>query len=176
MPIPDLSNVRALPAFLCHKLVQAAQILRIRSDYGKDNVLELAGGMDVSVTPEWEDRHNPQVGGYYVRYEDGYASYSPPAAFESGYRPVPEPAPAAARGNFPLENNFRYHAPFGNQPQRYEFLRAEAKRLAEAFQWCCPHSRELSLAMTNLEQAVMWANAAIARNEIRPVAPGPQTD
>jgi hypothetical protein len=25
--------------------------------------------------------------------------------------------------------------------------------------------RETSLAMTNLEQAVMWANAAIARNE-----------
>jgi hypothetical protein len=28
----------------------------------------------------------------------------------------------------------------------------------------CPDSREKSLAMTNLEQAVMWANAAIARN------------
>jgi hypothetical protein len=28
----------------------------------------------------------------------------------------------------------------------------------------CPESREKSLAITNLEQAVMWANAAIARN------------
>jgi hypothetical protein len=28
-----------------------------------------------------------------------------------------------------------------------------------------PESREQSLALTNLEQAVMWANAAIARRE-----------
>ena len=30
----------------------------------------------------------------------------------------------------------------------------------------CPDSRELSLALTNLEQAVFWANASIARNEV----------
>ena len=29
----------------------------------------------------------------------------------------------------------------------------------------CPESRELSLALTHLEEAVMQANAAIARNE-----------
>ena len=29
----------------------------------------------------------------------------------------------------------------------------------------CPDSRELSVALTKLEEAVMWANAAIARNE-----------
>jgi hypothetical protein len=31
----------------------------------------------------------------------------------------------------------------------------------------CPESRELALASTNLEQCVMWANAAIARNELQ---------
>ena len=30
----------------------------------------------------------PEVGGYYVVYEDGYKSFSPAGAFESGYTPL----------------------------------------------------------------------------------------
>lgn len=30
-------------------------------------------------------KHNPEVGGYYVVYKDGYKSYSPQQAFEEGY-------------------------------------------------------------------------------------------
>jgi len=29
----------------------------------------------------------------------------------------------------------------------------------------CPDSREKSVAITKLEESIMWANAAIARNE-----------
>ena len=65
-----------------------------------------------------------------------------------------------------LENRFTYHKPFGTQPARYEELRAKAKELAKAYVACCPESRELSLAITNLEQSVFWANASIARNEV----------
>lgn len=64
-----------------------------------------------------------------------------------------------------IENTFTYHAPKGDQPTRYEAIRAEAKGMAFVIAANCPESREKSLAMTNLEQAVMWANAAIARNE-----------
>lgn len=64
-----------------------------------------------------------------------------------------------------LENRFTYHAPKENQPMRYEEIRQRAKELAESLVALCPESRELSLALTNLEQAVMWANASIARNE-----------
>ncbi len=64
-----------------------------------------------------------------------------------------------------LEVAFTYHAPKGNQAGRYEQVRAQALTLAGMFTTLCPPSRELSLALTNLEQAVMWANAAIARNE-----------
>ena len=60
---------------------------------------------------------------------------------------------------------FVYHAPKGDQPQRYENIRASAKALACLFEAQCPDSREKSLALTKLEEAVMWANAAIARNE-----------
>ena len=56
-----------------------------------------------------------------------------------------------------IENIFTYHKPFGTQPERYEHLRAEAKTLARAIMLHCPDSREKSLALTNLQQAIMWA-------------------
>ncbi len=60
---------------------------------------------------------------------------------------------------------FSYHKPIGDQASRYESIRDEAKRLAHIIQTCCPESREKSLAITNLQQTVMWANASIAINE-----------
>ena len=64
-----------------------------------------------------------------------------------------------------LQNRFKYHSPKDDQPQRYQELRAMAYSLAE---WIVLHSqpsREQSLALTKLEEAIMWANAGIARNE-----------
>jgi len=67
--------------------------------------------------------------------------------------------------NNQIENNFKYHPPKGNQQERYVTIRNEAKDLAISIDALCPDSREKSLAMTKLEEAVMWANASIARNE-----------
>lgn len=64
-----------------------------------------------------------------------------------------------------IENNFTYHTPKGDQAERYEKIRGKARELAELLEGCCPDSREKSLANTKLEEAVMWANASIARNE-----------
>jgi len=64
-----------------------------------------------------------------------------------------------------IENNFMYHAPDEEQVKKYHILRFKAKQLAYEFEGLCPDSREKSVAMTKLEEAVMWANAAIARNE-----------
>ncbi len=64
-----------------------------------------------------------------------------------------------------IVNRFTYHPPKGDQPGRYERLRAEARDLALLFAGSCPKSRELSLALTHLENAVFYANAAIARHE-----------
>lgn len=64
-----------------------------------------------------------------------------------------------------IEKNFTYHPPKPGQPERYGVIRMEAKELAMVIDKCCPDSRERSLAFTKLEEAVMWANAAIARNE-----------
>ena len=64
-----------------------------------------------------------------------------------------------------IEATFTYHPPFGTQAQRYGYLRAKAKELAYLIQEECPDSREKALALTNLQQTIMWANAAIAINE-----------
>ena len=65
-----------------------------------------------------------------------------------------------------LMRRFTYHKPKGNQPERYEGIRAKALMLAMEVCGSCPESRERSLAVTKIEEAVFWANAAIARNEV----------
>ena len=64
-----------------------------------------------------------------------------------------------------VERDFTYHAPKAGQPEKYQILRDKAKDLAGEIHMLCPKSRERSSALTKLEEAVMWANAAIARNE-----------
>lgn len=64
-----------------------------------------------------------------------------------------------------IDTRFKYHAPKEGQAERYQKLRDKAKELAWLFEGECPESREKSLAMTKLEEAVMWANASISRRE-----------
>lgn len=67
-----------------------------------------------------------------------------------------------------IENTFTYHAPFGDQAERYAEIRKAAKDLALTMERACPGSRELLLALTAVQQAAMWANASIAINEKAP--------
>jgi len=64
-----------------------------------------------------------------------------------------------------IENSFTYHPPVGNQQERYVRLRDMAKQLAIQIINDTPSSREQSTAITKLEEAIMWANKAIACNE-----------
>jgi hypothetical protein len=64
-----------------------------------------------------------------------------------------------------IENDFTYHPPTGPKVGRHEALRGFAKSFAIALTEYCPESRELSFALTSLEEAMMWGNAAIARND-----------
>lgn len=72
-----------------------------------------------------------------------------------------------------ISNDFAYHPPKPGQQERYVFLRDQAHTLALQLCQMCPQSRELSLALTHLEQAIFFANASIARNEKTPVAGQP---
>lgn len=64
-----------------------------------------------------------------------------------------------------IDVRFSYHPPKGDQASRYENLRSSGKWLAQVIDKLCPDSREKSLALAKLEEAVMWANAGIARRE-----------
>ncbi len=64
-----------------------------------------------------------------------------------------------------LDNRFTYHAPKDGQPERYAALRDKAKEFAFLIVQCSGESRERALALTHLENCVMWANAGIARHE-----------
>ena len=59
--------------------------------------------------------------------------------------------------------DFDYHAPTNERINKHENVRAACRTLAHSINIDCPDSREKSLAITNLEQAMMWAHAAIAR-------------
>lgn len=63
-----------------------------------------------------------------------------------------------------FENIFKYHAPKPGQPEKYEAIREKAKEFAYLIEELAPNSRERSVALTKLEESMMWANAAIARN------------
>jgi hypothetical protein len=65
-----------------------------------------------------------------------------------------------------IETNFSYHPPHSDLPQRYEEIRARGKELALFLAEVTPESREQSVALTKLEEVVMWANAALARNTL----------
>ncbi len=97
-----------LPLYRCHKVVGAVKIKEVIKHAHPDPKADDAafeaspafegahlfpveeGHAPIPVDADWYRKHNPDAGGYYVVYEDGYASYSPAKAFEDGYTRIPE--------------------------------------------------------------------------------------
>lgn len=88
-----------IPKYQCHKQVRAAKITDMKEVQPPKEGEESAGlgatnlffgeiGGHLIVSGEWMRRFRPTVGGYYVRYEDGYASFSPAKPFEEGYTKI----------------------------------------------------------------------------------------
>jgi len=81
-----------MPKYKSHKEVWALKIAGISLPQNDNGDAEIAFA-DAPYSPilmdkEWLDKHNPEVGGYYVVYKDGYKSFSPAEAFEEGYELV----------------------------------------------------------------------------------------
>ncbi len=83
-----------MPKYQSHKQVWALKIKSIVLDgEGTNNesdgsamiTPEGDGYAPFKVDREYMVKHKPQVGGYYVLYDDGYKSWSPAKAFEEGY-------------------------------------------------------------------------------------------
>ena len=56
-----------------------------------------------------------------------------------------------------LDRSLTNHTPPQQATTMIEELRADAKRLGQTIILKCPDTRERSLALTHLEEAVMWA-------------------
>lgn len=64
-----------------------------------------------------------------------------------------------------LDNRFAYHPPKTPEVIRaHERIRAYVGQMATEFNESLPDGREKATALTKLEEAMFWANAAIARN------------
>lgn len=76
-----------MPKYRSHKTVWALRIKNIsrRDDGGALIVPADEGFSAFDVDADYVQKHNPQVGGFFVRYKDGYESFSPADAFEDGY-------------------------------------------------------------------------------------------
>jgi hypothetical protein len=96
-----------------------------------------------------------------------------PNIFQGGPPPVDAPPDRPTRYALTREREeaiqkaFTHHPPAGDQPSRYQALRQDALFLALTIAQLTPPGREQDLALANLEQAVMWANRAIACGESR---------
>ena len=91
-----------LQKYRSHKIVQAGKIAEIRTatEINRDAkhgselmgmgqaLLIIANGGTVVCDAPYIQKHSPFIGGYYIVYPDGYKSFSPAEAFESGYTPV----------------------------------------------------------------------------------------
>jgi hypothetical protein len=62
-----------------------------------------------------------------------------------------------------LEIRFKFHAADAAKQERHRDVRQKCWALAEFICKECPPSRELSIALTKVEEVMLWANAAIAR-------------
>jgi len=64
-----------------------------------------------------------------------------------------------------IDNLFTYHPPKGDQTERYESIRENAKKFAKHIDDTCPDSAEKTIAIRRLQECVMHANSSIAINE-----------
>ncbi len=95
-----------MPRYRCHKEVWALKIKQVVKHAHPDPLFndamfeasaefqgahlffEDAAYGPRPVSADWYRKHDPQAGGYFVLYKDGYQSFSPADAFEEGYTRV----------------------------------------------------------------------------------------
>lgn len=187
MPIDKM-----LPRYISHKVVSALKINIIEHLPNPDPTGNSAaisyGAMLTPDDPNFEPflvpaeyviKHKPEPGGYWVSYEDGYASFSPAQAFEAGYTAAAGPRcidPAHRYrlagdqvlqflkkqrnddGNFVLTRN-------GTTNEELIEVLLDRLRTINAQVPC----RENSLAITKLEEANHWLEARTRNRQSRGV-------
>ena len=124
---------KLLPQYKSHKIVEAmriAEILNHADASGAELRLVAGDGPEavtavVMVNRAYLVKHSPQVGGYYIRYPDGYESWSPAESFEGAYTGVDPIDPGTLTTGQPKITGYR------NLGQAETDLMNEGKALAE---------------------------------------------
>jgi hypothetical protein len=68
-------------------------------------------------------------------------------------------------GSAELDRRFSYHSPDPLRAADHERVRSMIRGLADHLDYALPDGREKSTSLTHLEDAMFWANAAIARQD-----------
>jgi hypothetical protein len=81
---------KEMPQYQCHKKVWALKIkaIEINPGFGAIITPQEDGYTSFEVDENYVTKHRPQIGGYYVVYNDDYRSWSPAEAFENGYKRI----------------------------------------------------------------------------------------
>ncbi len=83
-----------LPRYRCHKEVEAVKIDELWPSMSSDGGMTIVPADNVcalfAVSAAYVKKHDPKVGGWWVRYRDGYQSWSPASEFEDGYTRIEE--------------------------------------------------------------------------------------
>jgi hypothetical protein len=97
-----------IPKYRAHKVVEALKIKVVSVDETTDRTLTVVlfpedpRFQPFPVPQDWYMRNKPASGtldgGYWVRYDNGYTSWSPAKAFDDGYTPATELTPALLKG------------------------------------------------------------------------------
>lgn len=113
------------------------------------------------LTPEQEEAEKSSI----QNAMEGALDRSLAAAKDTGID-VLKTYPISEKMRERLKSEFIYHAPRQDQIPRYAALRTMALTFATMVVELTPPSREQSLALTKLGEAIMHSNAAIARGEV----------
>lgn len=132
-----------LPHWKCHKVVQAGKISFMARDEPNGQLMIHAepSNMPFAVPLDFLYRHNPELGGYLVVYEDGYLSYSPAEAFEAGYATIIDKdsngTVLAQKADGTETLTFQDSRPAADYPSQVSsnFLWRKKPVVIEAFQW-----------------------------------------
>ncbi|MER9622665.1 hypothetical protein NKI98_14700 [Mesorhizobium sp. M0222] len=93
--VPAEAVNAALPRYRCHKVVQALKLTDITRNLDTGQVTltpEDKSYQPFDAPPNWYERFHGSDNdtGYFVRYDDGFASWSPTEPFEDGYSLLPD--------------------------------------------------------------------------------------
>lgn len=153
---------RQMPRYKSHKEVWALRIARIEPELASQGAIITPvedGYTFFKVSRDYLERHKPQIGGYYVRYADGYESFSPAQAFEEGYKaldgaPQHDPLPVAG-----------YKAQSSDTVDDVNHNKAIEERLLRQLDRYADDpaidKRWLAIGRTHIEQGFMAVNRAI---------------